>query len=366
MPSSNYYGLTHGRPQVGADTTKMMTFDEILQADGGARSVALNDRGTHRAKPGPIPFERYTDPALVQREIDLIWNKCWTVACREEDIPNVGDMVRYDLVDTSYVVVRAAPDTIKAFHNSCRHRGRLLCDGKRHDDKIQCKFHGWTWTLDGQLAWVPSRQDFPQVKSEQYGLIAVRLERWGGNVFINPDPDARPLHAALGVLVEHFKECPTEERFTGLLMRKKIRANWKLAQEAFMEAYHMVETHWDALPFSGDANTLYDCWSADDNQSCVSRVLTPLGVVSPYLQGSVTVEQAAHAFLHNMGYKGEMPKGGDVGKLRAFAADLRRKELAGLSGYRCRQILPVPELSSVVGRGSAAVVSLPSGEPRSE
>jgi phenylpropionate dioxygenase-like ring-hydroxylating dioxygenase large terminal subunit len=330
--SDNYYGHDFGRPEVGTQTLDMMLYDEIAAADGGKLPAAIADRGTYRAKPGPVPFSRYTDPALVALEVEHIWDKCWTVACREEDIPKVGDRTRYDLVDRSYMLVRTGTDTIKAFYNSCRHRGRALCDGRSNDDKIQCLFHGWTWTLEGELSWVPGRQDFPQVETDQYGLIEVRVETWGGNVFINPDPDAQPLASSLGVLTDHFLESPQEERFTAVLMHKKIRANWKLAQEAFMEAYHMVETHWDALPFSGDANTLYDCWSAQDNEYCSSRVLTPLAVPSPFLESEVSVEEAAQAFLKNLGYDGEMPAGDDLGKLRNFAADVRRKDLAAMVG----------------------------------
>lgn len=328
----SYYDHNFDRPSVGADTTGMMHYDDILKADGDAHSPALADRGTYSVKPRAVPFSRYTDPALVDLELEHIWGKCWTVACREDDIPHVGDRARYDIVDTSYMIVRSAPDTVRAFYNSCRHRGRRLCDGASHVDKIQCPFHGWTWNLDGELAWVPSRQDFPQVRNEKYGLIEVRVERWGGNVFINPDPDAAPLANALGPLKDHFLESPQGERFTALLMHKKIRANWKLAQEAFMEAYHMVETHWDSLPFSGDANTLYDCWSADDNRYCVSRVLTPLAVPSPYLEGKVSNAEALRAFLGSMGYKGEAPTGEDLGELRSFAAKLRREELAAQCG----------------------------------
>lgn len=330
--TEKYYDHNYGRPSIGTLTADMVQYDEILEADGGKQSPTLTARGRHIAKPGPVSYSRYTDPDLVAREIENIWDKCWTVACRVEDIPNVGDRVRYDLVDRSYMVVRSGPDTIQTFYNSCRHRGRRLCDDRGSGDKIQCAFHGWTWNLDGELAWVPSREDFPQVENEKYGLIEVRTQCWDGNVFINPDPDAGPLEDAIGVLKEHFLESPQDQRYTALLMRKKIRANWKLAQEAFMEAYHMVETHWDALPFSGDANTLYDCWSADDNRYCISRVLTPLAVPSPYLQAEVTNAEALRTFLNNAGYDGDMPDGEDLGELRSFAASIRRKELASMFG----------------------------------
>jgi len=330
--NGKYYDHSYGRPAVGADTEGMLPFDKILEADGGAHSIALADRGLYRARPRSIPFSRYTDPALVELELEHIWGKCWTVACREEDIPEVGDRARYDIVDTSYLIVRSEPDTIRAFYNSCRHRGRRLCDGPSSGDKIQCPFHGWTWNLDGNLSWVPGREDFPHVRDEKFGLIEVRVERWGGNVFINPDPEAAPLADALGVLKQHFLESPQEERFTALLMHKKIRANWKLAQEAFMEAYHMVETHWDALPFSGDANTQYDCWSSDDNRYCVSRVLTPLAVASPYMEGKISNAEALRAFLDNAGYTGDAPGGDHLGELRGFAAGLRRKQLAAETG----------------------------------
>lgn len=329
MPG-NYYGHDFERPPVGTSTSGMMPFDEIQRVDGKLDSPTLKDRGDYRAKPLAVPFSRYIDPDLVQREIDEIWMKTWTVACRAEDIPNVGDRTRYDMVDRSFMIVRTGEDTIKAFYNSCRHRGRRLCDGPTSDDKIQCPFHGWTWNLDGELKWIPSREDFPGQKDQALGLTEIGVELWGGNVFVNPDPDAGPLADALGPLLEHFEESPMENRFTAVRMLKKIRANWKLAQEAFMEAYHMVYTHWDALPFSGDANSLYDAWSTDDNGYCVSRVLTPLAVPSPFLAEQVSNADALAVFLKNMGYAGDVPDSNDLGELRQFAADVRRKELKAM------------------------------------
>lgn len=84
------------------------------------------------------------------------------------------------------------------------------------------------------------------------------IARWGGCLFVNPDPSAGPLEDALGVLVDHFAHFYLSNRFTLVRAAKKVRANWKTVWAAFLEAYHVEETQFDAMEFTGDANSQYD------------------------------------------------------------------------------------------------------------
>jgi hypothetical protein len=139
---------------------------------------------------------------------------------------------------------------------------------------------------------IPSRWDFPQVSGEQYGLAQALVGSWNGFIFINPDLEAMPLRQALGVLPEHFEDWGGKDRFTVGHVRKLIRANWKIALEAFLEAYHVIETHSNFMGFTGDANTQYDIW--DDGQSHISRLITPNVVPSPHLGDRASVSDAAN------------------------------------------------------------------------
>ncbi len=221
-----------------------------------------------------IPFERYTSPEYFQREMTRVWAKSWQWACREEHLPDTGDTYVYDIGPYSVIVVRSDEDTIEAFLNSCTHRGtRLLAgEGSGYSPAITCPFHGWSWELNGSIRNIPGRWDFPHVCHEKHDLQRVKCERWGGFVFINIDPEARPLEEYLDVLPEHFSHFPLERRRIKLHVQKKLPANWKAAQEAFMEAYHNFETH--NSPNGG--NTQYDIFG-----KFVSRFIHNIGNYSP-------------------------------------------------------------------------------------
>ena len=94
------------------------------------------------AEPMTLSVEPYISESYARAERDLLWAKVWQVACREEEIPNVGDFYTYEIQDQSIVGVRSAPDTISAYHNVCRHRGRRLTRGCGHATRFRCANHG--------------------------------------------------------------------------------------------------------------------------------------------------------------------------------------------------------------------------------
>jgi nitrite reductase/ring-hydroxylating ferredoxin subunit len=141
--------------------------------------------------PVRVPASRYTTAEFHRLEVEKIWKKAWQMACREEDIPEVGDHVVYDIVGISVLVTRSAPDTISAHHNVCRHRGRTLKDFPGRDTEYRCPFHGFAWNLDGSFKHAPCSWDFDHVDFDDFDLPPVRVDTWGGFVFVNPTPTAR-------------------------------------------------------------------------------------------------------------------------------------------------------------------------------
>src|SRR3546814_1931564 len=100
------------------------------------------------------------------------------MACREEEIPNVGDFYTYDIVDQSIIVIRVAPDEIKAYYNVCPHRGRTITEGCGHAARLFCKYHGWSWKLDGTIAKVVDRHEWPaeSLTDDDLDLAPVRSD----------------------------------------------------------------------------------------------------------------------------------------------------------------------------------------------
>jgi nitrite reductase/ring-hydroxylating ferredoxin subunit len=155
-------------------------------------------------RPDFIPEADYTARDLLARERSRLWPRVWQIACREEEIPEVGDYLNYEILDESILLVRVAADEIKAFYNVCQHRGRRLIDnrcGNVARTGFHCGFHGWRYGLNGNLAYVHDRKDWancPDFDPKQLSLKEPRVGCWGGWVWINMDRDAEPLLDYLG------------------------------------------------------------------------------------------------------------------------------------------------------------------------
>jgi len=329
----HYYGTNYGRIPVGTPLRIDTSYEEILARDGGDIPPAAIFPGNYKPKSRRVPYDRYWDPDIARLEDEHIWKKSWLVACREEDIPNVGDRTNFDIRDQSYLIVRSAPGKIQAFHNSCRHRGNTLCEGPGSGADIRCPFHAWTYNLDGSIHWIPGEEDFPAKERKGLSLTEVRVDTWGGNVFINADAKAPSLRKVLGVLVDLFEDFPLEDRYTVTWLRKKVRANWKVVQEAFQEGYHTTETHWDSLAVFGETLTTYDCW--EDAHSHIGRLITPTGVASKYLADRVTTRDTVEQYVRlYTGQDAEPGRGEDIADARTYLADLKREQLSKQYGVK--------------------------------
>ncbi len=261
------------------DRSAGITYQELLDQD--SHPVPELFRVESPMPPGPtvVPAEQYFSKAFHDLEVEKVWKRCWQMVCHEDDIPEVGDYLKYDIAHLSFLIVRTGEEEFKAFYNVCLHRGRLL---KSHDGKrareFRCSFHGWAWGIDGQLKEVPCHWDFPTVSAKTHSLPEVKVGRWGGFVFINPDPESESLEDFLGNLSDQFPNLPYERRRKVAHVSKILRCNWKVAQEAFSEAYHVIATHPTILGSIGDANTQYDVFGN------YSRAISPNYTPSPHVE----------------------------------------------------------------------------------
>ena len=319
-PQEDPRALAPGEARCPGPSTK-----DLILGDGWPTPPALTAESYTFLGDQDLPFERYTSPAFFDLEMKRMWPKAWQWACREEHIPDVGDHITYDVGPYSVLIVRSAPDEIKAYPNACLHRGTQLkpSDTRGFAPRLRCPFHGWMWSLDGQLEELPCRWDFPHVKDEDFKLPEVRLERWGGFIFINLDKDAPPLAEQLGVLPDHFKDgWDLSKRHVVLHLQKELNTNWKAAQEAFLEAYHVVATHAQGLPTAGDANAQYDLFGDH-----VSRFVHTIGHPSPHYRFAQTQQE----ILEKMGSApGEVVPEGRLA--RSVAAAALRKRIGAETG----------------------------------
>lgn len=254
-----------------------ISYQDLIAQDAVPGSTPLTLENPFHSDLLSVPVKRYTSQTFYELEMQQVWRRAWQMACREEEIPNVGDYLVYEIGNHSIIVVRTA-EGIKAHHNVCRHRGRRLCDYDGHAASFICPFHGFSWNLDGSSRSVTSEWDFPQIDRKDFTLVPVNVGLWGGWVFVNMDLDAEPFEDFLGDLPAHFAGWKPEERYIEAHVGKVMACNWKLCQEAFMEAFHVITTHPQILTGTGDENSQYDAW---DN---FSRAITPNGTPSPHLR----------------------------------------------------------------------------------
>ena len=277
-------------PVTGTGSTGI-SYQELLDSDTREVPEVLRLQSARDLPPVTVPIERYTSRAFHDLEVEKVWKKVWQMACREEEIPEVGDHVLYKIADIELIVVRSSPSEIRAFRNTCLHRGRALRDRDGRAESFRCPFHGWHWNLDGSLKEIPCRWDFQHVQCERYELPQAKVGSWGGFVFVNLDPDSESLEAYLGELPGHFSRWPLEDRFKEVHVAKVLPCNWKVAQEGFMEAYHVVATHPQLLPGIGDSNSQYDAWDT------FSRAITPNMTPSPHVTWQASEQDMLDSML---------------------------------------------------------------------
>ena len=304
---------------------------EVLATDANPAPACLRlESPAQGQSTADISVDRYYSKPWHDREVEKVWRKTWQMACRLEEIPNVGDHVVYDIVHDSLIVVRTGPaeGDIHAYINSCLHRGTQLRAEGGNVRHFKCPVHGFTWGLDGTLAGLPSAWDFPHVDRKKFCLPEAQVGTWGGFVFINFDPLCEPLQSYLEILPEHFKAFKLENRYKAVHGAKIMPCNWKLAQEAFMEGFHIAATHPQSVAYTGDTNTQYDVFSGRH----VSRFIMLEGVPSPAL-GKVTSESIISAMQRDMPfYAGRPIEVGEGETARAKLGEHVRKRLSKSSG----------------------------------
>ena len=303
-----------------------ITYQELLDQDSRPvpdvlRLQSPKDMGLQR-----YSVKRYTSAAWHELEVERLWKKVWQFTCREEDIPEPGDHYRYDIAGMSFLIVRTEAGELKAYPNACLHRGRMLKEFDGNAAELRCPFHGFCWKLDGQLKDIPADWDFPQIDQSDFSLPEIPLAVWAGFIFINPDQNCDPFDDFIKDLAEQFERWNLGGLYKQAHAAKVMPCNWKIAQEAFCEAFHVNATHPQIMRSIGDVNSQVDVW-----ENC-SRVITASGTHSPLLT-DVSNPDLIRAMM-DLDHDAEVPEIPEGVSLRTFLADRSRENLKAIAGDR--------------------------------
>ncbi len=191
-----------------------------------------------------IPAGRYVDSQFLALERDHLWRRSWLYACHMDELPEAGSFLLWKKTGAPVLIVRGKDDVVRAFYNTCQHRGGpLVKESSGRVDGLVCGYHGWTYSLDGKLINLRDKRDFVALDPSCRGLKQLRCERFYNWVFINEDPDAQPLAEHVAPFGEYFKQFQPE---TFRLIEQEsfeVQCNVKVLLDAFLEVYHLKSIH---------------------------------------------------------------------------------------------------------------------------
>jgi Rieske 2Fe-2S family protein len=216
-----------------------------------------------------VPAEMYTltgdyyhSKDIFEKELEKIFYRRWQLACREEEIPLPGDFLTIPVGGESIIVTRTKSGEIRGHFNVCRHRGTQICvDEKGHFDNgiIQCPYHAWQYSLDGELKGAPFMRDVPGFDKKDYSLFGAHVYVWGGFVFINIAKEPAPFENEMGALLGRFEDWHLADLRIAHHIPYRLKCNWKLILQNYQECYHCPGVHpllADLTPFQG---AVHDC-----------------------------------------------------------------------------------------------------------
>jgi phenylpropionate dioxygenase-like ring-hydroxylating dioxygenase large terminal subunit len=210
-----------------------------------------------------LPAARYTSPEYFALEMAHVFRKSWLFAGHIDEIPEPGCYMRWHNAGDPIVIVHGMDGVVRAFYNTCRHRGAPVVTADRgKSSRLMCGYHNWTYKTDGTLVGVPEKQDFPpDFDLSCRSLLPVRCERLGNVIFVNFDEAAMPLKEWMGPLWDEWAEFAFDRIRLAARHSFDLKCNWKIAMEANMEVYHVPFIHPNTVAPLVDSrrnvNTLY-------------------------------------------------------------------------------------------------------------
>jgi phenylpropionate dioxygenase-like ring-hydroxylating dioxygenase large terminal subunit len=190
-----------------------------------------------------LPPAAYTSQEFYELEVERIFMREWNYIGRADRVPNPGDYFTLDFFGVPIIVARDQKGELRAFLNSCRHRGSEIVSGEGSCKAFKCPYHSWAYSLDGTLLSTNEMQKTKNFDPSRYGLIPARLGTWDGFLFMNLDPDGISLEEHLGGLPSMFACYHLREMVCVRRKEWDIVCNWKLIIENGMEELHVATVH---------------------------------------------------------------------------------------------------------------------------
>jgi len=190
-----------------------------------------------------LPADVYLDPALLEREKQVLFSKTWQIVGRRDQVANPGDYFTAELTGEPLLIVRGSDGVLRGFYNVCRHRAGPPAEGCGSRKVFRCGYHGWTYSLDGRLLNAPEMDGTTNFDHSQFGLQPVPIGEWGAWVFVNLDARAGALVSGLRELPEQAAKYRLEKLKLAERREYVMECNWKVYIDNYLEGYHLPSVH---------------------------------------------------------------------------------------------------------------------------
>ena len=197
------------------------------------------------ARAATLAAAYYLDPAYLELEKERVFGRTWQLVSRTDELQRVGDFVPVNVLDEPIVITRGLEGELRAFYNVCRHRAGQVALSKGNRKSLQCRYHGWTYGLDGCLRAAPEMEETEGFDKADFGLVPVRVEAWGPFVFVNLSDEAPPLLDVLGAIPAEVAAAGYDVERMRLVERRDyvVECNWKVYVDNYLEGYHLPIAH---------------------------------------------------------------------------------------------------------------------------
>ncbi len=218
---------------------------------------------TYRPGSRTLPGEMFTSAEVLVQERERIFARMWNCVGRASSIARAGDYITKTIAGESVIVLRDKAGSVRAFFNTCRHRGTRLCmaESGHFSESIQCPYHAWTYAIDGRLIGAPHMQDVEDFDKSEYPLHPAAVAEWEGFIFVNIADDPVSFEAEWAVMTNRLARFNLPALSVGHRVQYDVRANWKLVFQNYSECLHCPMIHPElstVLPYLSGANDLTD------------------------------------------------------------------------------------------------------------
>jgi choline monooxygenase len=214
----------------------------MMKPEARSRRPAAFEFEADIARASTIPSRCYTEPAFLALEEERVFGRTWQLVGRTAQVASGGEFFTAEIGPESIVVLRDG-EQLRGFHNICLHRAGPVAHGCGKRQTLQCRYHGWTYSLNGQLLRAPEMEGSSGFRASDFRLLPVQVAAFGPLVFANLDPAAPSLAHFLGDIPERAARFRVDDMRWVMRKAWTIDCNWKVYVDNYLEGYHIPVVH---------------------------------------------------------------------------------------------------------------------------